>query len=144
MISTITPNWEFSDCVGYMVEEFIGGKGDKAKLYVSSAMARMKQEKEEKETEVYLKPASEIFINKNAPKLSEKIISVNYMEVAADGEIIKEKANDDMYKKFKREYPNPTPMYYLPFKISLDPGTAVTVCSDHKSLNDIYFTVIKR
>ena len=71
------------------------------------------------------------------PKIPTNLTSVNYVEAFVSDDVIKKKANEDLYEKYKKELPYPTPIYYIPFAVELKSGTEVTVCGMNGSLTSL-------
>lgn len=136
MLTTINPCWEFDDCNGYLVDDFKGKANDKAKVYVSNLMAKIKKSKKTTSERVIINSVNQICINDSStlPKIPTKLTSVNYVEAYVSDSLIKKKANEDLYEKFKKESPYPTPMYYIPFEVEVKSGTEVYVSAVNSSL----------
>lgn len=136
MITTINPCWDFKKCTGYLVGGFSGSFGSKMKVYVSSLMAKINRSNNVKKEKVRIKSANQIFINDSSsmPNTPTSLTSVNYVEATVDDDIVKKKANEDLYEKYLKELPYPTPIYYIPFQISLPAGHEVTITGLNESL----------
>lgn len=129
MLTTIEPCWEFESCTGYLVGDFKGSYFSPMKVYVSSLMAKIKRSKQPKKTKVTIKSPTELYINEPStmPNTATKLTELNYIEVSVNDGIIKKKANEDLYDKFKQEGSYPKPIYYIPFTIELKAGHEVTI-----------------
>ena len=139
MLTTINPCWEFEDCVGYFVDDFTGKVNSKAKVYVSNLMAKIPKSKKPTSERVTINSINQICINdpSTMPKIPTNLTSVNYVEAFVSDDVIKKKANEDLYEKYKKELPYPTPIYYIPFEVELKTGTEVTVCGMNGSLTSL-------
>lgn len=129
MLTTIEPCWEFKPCTGYLVGDFKGQYHSKMKVYVSSLMAKIKRSTNPKKTKLSIKSPGEIYINESStiPNTATTLTELNYIEVSVKDDVIKKKANEDLYDKFVKELPYPTPMYYIPFDVELKKGHKVTI-----------------
>ena len=136
MLTTIEPCWEFKTCTGYLVGDFKGSYFSPMKVYVSSIMAKIKRSLKPKKTKVTIKPPSELYLNEPStmPNTSTRLIELNYIEVLVKDDIIKKKANEDLYDKFKQEKFYPKPIYYIPFDIELSAGHSVSISGWGNSL----------
>lgn len=139
MLTTIYPCWDFSKCKGYLVGDFRGKVNSKAKVYVSNLMAKIKKSKTASSEKISIKSANELFINESntMPKTPTTLTSVNYVEAYMSDDVIKKKANEDLYEKYVRELPYPTPVYYVPFTVELKAGKEVTVTGINDSLVEL-------
>ena len=129
MLTTIEPCWKFKSCTGYLVGDFKGSYSSPMKVYVSSLMAKIKRSNQPKKTKVTIKSPTELYINEPStmPNTATKLTELNYIEVSVKDDIIKKKANEDLYDKFKQEGSYPKPIYYIPFDIELKAGHEVTI-----------------
>ena len=136
MLTTIEPCWEFKTCTGYLVGDFKGSYFSPMKVYVSSIMAKIKRSLKPKKTKVTIKSPSELYLNEPStmPNTSTRLIELNYIEVLVKDDIIKKKANEDLYDKFKQEKIYPKPIYYIPFDIELSAGHPVSISGWGNSL----------
>jgi hypothetical protein len=143
MITTIEPNWEFEDCTGYLVGKFSGKSGDKAKVYVPNLMTKIDQSEKVKSSNITLKSANQVFINASStrPKTSTKLTAINYIEAWVAESVIKKKSNEDLYEKYLKEMPYPTPMYYIPFEVELPAGEEVYLSDYNGDMTGIHVTV---
>ena len=134
MLTTLNPCWDFKTCTGYLVGKFKGNFESKMKVYVSTLMAKIPRSNNVKKDKIRIKSANQMFINEasSMPNTPTVLTSINYVEVSVDDDIVKKKANEDLYEKYKKEMPYPTPIYYIPFTVELDPGHRVTI----NGLND--------
>lgn len=129
MLTTIEPCWKFKSCTGYLVGDFKGSYSSPMKVYISSLMAKIKRSKQPKKTKVTIKSPTELYINEPStmPNTATKLTELNYIEVSVKDDIIKKKANEDLYDKFKQEGSYPKPIYYIPFDIELKAGHEVAI-----------------
>ena len=136
MLTTIEPCWKFKSCTGYLVGDFKGSYSSPMKVYVSSLMAKIKRSKQPKKTKVTIKSPTELYINEPStmPNTATKLTELNYIEVSVKDDIIKKKANEDLYDKFKQEKFYPKPIYYIPFDIELSAGHSVSISGWGNSL----------
>lgn len=138
MITTIYPCWDFKECAGYFVGRFTGGFRSKVKVYVNSLMAKMPRSTEPIREKISVKSANQLFINESKPRTPTTLISVNYVEAYVSDDVIKKKANEDLYLKYLRELPWPTPIYYIPFTVILPAGHKVSIKGVNNSLVELY------
>ena len=139
MLTTIYPCWDFSSCKGYLVGEFNGRLNNKAKVYVSNLMTKIHKSNKPSSEKITIKSPNQLFINEpsSMPNTPTSLKSVNYVEAYVSDDVIKKKANEDLYNKYLQEMPYPTPVYYIPFKVNLPAGQEVTVSGINDSLVEL-------
>jgi hypothetical protein len=85
---------------------------------------------------------SSIYISsKYSPPLPSYATTFNFVEAYMEDDVIKKKANEDLYQKYLDELPYPTPIYYMPFTVELDKGTKVHIKSYNGNMSKLYMTV---
>lgn len=138
MITSITPCFEFSDCIGYLVDGASGVReGSIGKVYVASLMSEIKREtRSSTQIEAIYSP-NQIFINDGEkPKSSNYVTKTNYIEARFESEPIMDKANQELYEEYIQSE-NPSPIYYIPFSASFSAGTEVYVSSMNEDITSL-------
>lgn len=154
MLTSIQPCWEFEECTGYIIYNNLEGTGfkghfrDTAWIYVADLMSEIGITEDSKGYLTFLpkyetvKVDSSIYINsKYTPPVPTQVTTFNYVEAYVEDDVIKKKANEELYQKYLDELPYPKPIYYLPFSVELDKGTKVHVKSYNGNMSKLFISL---
>lgn len=135
MISRLEPNFQFEDCQGTLVERKSGvGKGTKMKVYIPTVIPRVTPHNLISKRSEKVNSVRQIVISENPPVAATSVTNINYISLPVADDIRLEQANMELYKKYLRELPYPTPIYYIPFTMTLERGRKVTISFSNSDL----------
>lgn len=140
MFTNLKPCYQFTDGAGFVVDDWKNiQEGTKIRAYVPSMMSEIEKSEKSAEGIETVSSPYQLFLNTGTcPNVPATVTTLNYVTVEVGYEMVMNKANEDLYNKYKKDPKNASPITHIPMNSKLSAGDQVSISSDIGTIKDLY------
>lgn len=140
MLTALEPEYEFEDGTAFVVGDYKNVRsGDKIAVYVPSAMSEIGRSDYKEVSVDFVNSVNMIFANvaSSAPVAATSVNKINFLTATVGDSLVKDRANEELYNKYRKDPEHTSAIHYIPFSASLKAGESVSIGSTLGTLKDI-------